>query len=905
MRQFILFAFIGILLIKNATPFGNQGYLSHLAWLFDSNNKLTESKENNKSEYKEENKPIVCQTQECKKFARILSEGMDKSVDPCDDFYEYACGKWPKYNPIPEGMNSWNMLDRAQVNVAKQIKEIFDEGPKDDDLYAIKLAKKWYAACMDTDTAEKQGLQPIINTISRIGGWPMIMEPEEWNEEEYSWQKVDDQYMRLTGSNAFHEVDVWNFASKTPQKTPQKRVFIRIPKLLLESYFNWINFNDSKEEYDESDEQEDSQEPGSEDKSDNNNNDDDDNNNHDKDNNDNKDDDNDGDTNEQCNDECTKKEISMKKIGKLVKNKNVKHSRKMKSIIHSKKHENHKTKKEKVKERVIPTNYEEKLFSPKNKKNHMRQARRERLQKTLEATTPQISTENTADKGNFRKHYTDYISKVACAIAKARGVDVTEKNMNKDIQDVIEFQIQLFHILDYGRYETMKLTDFQEWYDKKNPKTANSKINWLYKIGEIFDEAHVDVDVNSRVTIYSNYVSSLVTLLDETSSRTIVNYIHWNFLSNIIRTTTKEMKKLYYEWKEKQKNDNTQIFGVPARLFECIQEKEMRDIAAYEYVKNHFSDEITTTASDMLDDIQKEVEYEIKETDWLNDDTKDIILTKLINMKKFIGYPDWYKNNTIVKKNFQGLMVINSYYENTLSFNRYSKWKSLRQLMSDENDLLISPILVNAAFDYILDALSLSAADFQSPLFAYDRPQVINYGIIGVIMAHEVNHGFDNFGYAYNKNGNLIKLSSAITEAHDKRTKCFVEQFNNYSISKKSNYKIKNYGNKTIGDNIADTMGLEAAFRAYERRERECGKKDTVLPGHEDITNDQLFFLSFANLFCEDITNRTLEKAKSDEHSIGRLRVIGSVSNSRDFAKAYNCPVGSAMNPEKKCHVWK
>ncbi|XP_039304960.1 membrane metallo-endopeptidase-like 1 [Solenopsis invicta] len=902
MRRFILFAFIGVLLMKNAMPFENQGYPSHLAWLFDSNNKLTENKENNESEHKEENKPIVCQTQECEKFAQILSGSIDKSADPCDDFYEYACGKWPEHNPIPEGMDSWNMMHRAQVNVAKQIKEIFDEGPKDDDLYAIKLAKRWYAACMDTDTAERQGLQPIINTISRIGGWPMIMEPEEWNEEEYSWQKVDDQYMHLTGSNAFHEVEVWNFASETPQKM----IFIRIPELLLKSYFNWINFNDSKEAYDESDEQEDSQELGSKDKSDNNNNDDDDNNNHDKDNNDNEDDDNDGDTNEQSNDENTKKEVSMKKIGKLVKNTNVKHSRKMKSIIYSTKHENYKTKKEKVKRRVIPTNVREKLLSPKNEKNHMKQARRERLQKILEATTPQISTENITDIDNFRKQYADYISKVARATAKARGVEITEKHMNKDIQDMIDFQIKLFHILGNRRHKTMKLTDLQEWYDKKNPKTANSKINWLHKIGEIFDEAHVDIDVNSNLTIYSNYVANLVTLLDETSSRTIVNYIHWNFLSNIIKTTTSEMKKLYYEWEKKQKNDNAQIFGMPKRLFaECLQKKEMRDIAAYEYVKNHFSDEITTIASDMLDDIQKEVEDEIKKTDWLNDDTKDIILAKLINMKKFIGYPDWYKNNTIVKKYFQGLTVINSYYENTLSFNRYSKWKSLRQMPNENDVLMISPILVNAVFDDFLDALGLSAADFQSPLFAYDRPQVINYGVIGVIMAHEVNHGFDNYGYTYNKKGKLINLSSAVTEEHDKRTECFVEQFNNYSISKESNYKINDYGKKTIGDNIADTMGLEAAFRAYKRRERECEKMDTVLPGHEDITNDQLFFLSFANIFCEDITNRTLEEAKSDMHSIGRLRVIGSVSNSRDFAKAYNCPVGSAMNPEKKCHVWK
>ncbi|XP_018307444.1 membrane metallo-endopeptidase-like 1 [Mycetomoellerius zeteki] len=937
MRRFILLALFGILLMKNVTLSKNQGYPSRLAWLFGLNNTQHETKERN--ETNDENKPTVCQSQECKKIAQIITESMDKSMDPCDDFYKYACGKWSEHNPTPKGMKSWSMFVSAQVNVIKKIKEIFDEGPKKDDLLAVKLAKKWYAVCMDTDAMDSQGLEPLVFTLSRIGGWPMIMEPDEWNEEEYSWQKVDDQYVRLIGKNAFHDVRVNENRSSNES---QKIVHVSIPHLPPASFKLWDGV-DSEEEGDESDEdlsdeekqsdeQNDSQEPGSEDQDDNQNdstnnngNEDDDNNDGDKDsdNNDDKNDDEEddnNDTNKQDDDDnndthehddyeenkksMMKKRINVKKAGKFAKNKKLEHSRKIKSI-NSKKHENHKMKKDRIKRRVIP-NVHEKLRTRKIEKNHVKQARKERVKKTLKATTSQISTEETTDKSDVMKLYANYISKVARAIAEVRGVEVSEEHLNKDIQDMIKFHIKLIEITtEGGKEKELTLNDFQEWYERKMPKTSNSAIDWLYKIGELFDEAHVPVSGDMDIKISKpDYFSCLVSLLDETSSRTIVNYIHWNFLSRIIRTTTIEMRKLYNAWEEKEKND--QILGIPARSFKCTREVEMSDMLAYEYVRKHFSEEIMTAASDMMDDIQKEVEYQIKDSDWVDEDTKDFVLAKLVHMEKFIGYPNWYRNNSIVKRYYQGLIIGNSYYENTLSYDRYSKWKELRKLLKEDEDdeiMTINPVLVNAFFSPDLNSVALSAADFQSPLFAFGRPQAINYGIVGTIMGHEVNHGFDNSGHLYNKKGKIVEWLSAMAEAYGKRVECFVEQFNNYAINEMSN-TIKNYGNQTVGENIADTMGLEAAFRAYQRRERECGKPNTVLPGQENLTNDQLFFLSFANLWCEDPAMSAV-KAKRDIHSIGRLRVIGTVSNSQDFAKAYNCPVGSAMNPEKKCHIWK
>lgn len=158
----------------------------------------------------------------------------------------------------------------------------------------------------------------------------------------------------------------------------------------------------------------------------------------------------------------------------------------------------------------------------------------------------------------------------------------------------------------------------------------------------------------------------------------------------------------------------------------------------------------------------------------------------------------------------------------------------------------------------------------------------------------------------------------------------------------------QNYGNQTWGENIADTMALQTVFRAYKRRERVCKKEDPVLPGLERFSNDQLFFLSSANvslplpatllpiiinlnlnlnnifialhiffrkirynfylqLWCETVQNKDIimHRAKYDVHSTARLRTIGSMSNSEDFARAFKCPVGSPMNPENKCNIWE
>ncbi|XP_018365608.1 PREDICTED: neprilysin-1-like [Trachymyrmex cornetzi] len=968
MKRLILLAFVGTCLMRDVTLSKIQEYPLNLAWLFG----ISENANMNE-------KHAVCESEECKKMADFILGGMNRSVNPCDDFYEYACGKWSEKNAIPEGLRQWDTWTKLQFKTNQQVQEIVQSKITENDLPAVKLAKKWYKACMDTDAKEKEGIDPLVSTLSRLGGWPMTMEPDKWDERKYSWEKVDDQYMRLMARNAFYDVHIQKNSEDpkrveidTPHLPPgSKKLRFLIDSIEKDEEVNKESKPDSKSDEDPSNEDEQSnEEPGSEskddsktieddDNDDNNDNDnddnddDDDNDNDDDSGDDNNDDDNgsgdddndddgsgngnddnddddddDDDTDEQ--DEDIKKEISKKKITSKIgheRSKKLRHIGQKKSgtrII--KTHDSHtKMKRQRTRRWATKTNNKQrfirrkKLHTQKGKRNHVRKVHRKRTKKILDnaeimyATISQESSERTK---KILESYANYISKVAYIIAKNKGTKISEERLAEDIQDMIKFQLKLIQITKEPifnstiHYMEITLRDFQEWYDNENPKTNNGKINWVSKIKALFDEAYESVDDDLILNIISpNYIKELLSLLDETSSRTIVNYIHWNFISKIIKTTTSEMKNLYDTWENIiNKNEN----GTPSKASICIDSAEIKEILAYEFVRKYFSDETVKTASDMLNDIKKEVEKLIKDSDWLNDETKDYFIEKVKYLKKYIGYPDWYKNTTIMQEYLKGLVIGPSYYENALRYNRYVKLESLRKLSKnndeiDEN-LKLDPTEINAFYIPYKNTLSIMAADFQSPWFAYGRPRALNFGIIGFLMAHEVNHGFDHIGRMYDKNGDPLDCFPIMAQAYDKKENCFINQFNNYPIDSKTNKKIKDYGVQTIDDNIADTMGLQAIFKTFQSKEKESKTPEAALPGMENFTNDQLFFLSFSTLWCEAnkyTSSEIIDNAKNDDHSVMRLRVIGSVSNSDDFAKTYNCPVGTPMNPEKKCNIWK
>ncbi|XP_025991660.2 endothelin-converting enzyme homolog isoform X2 [Solenopsis invicta] len=798
MRRFILIAFVGTFLMRNVTLFKVHKYSSNLEWLFNSR-KLSNN---------EEQKRTVCESEGCTNMANFVLGNMNKSVNPCDDFYEYACGRWPEQNPIPKEYVQWSVMNLLQINKTNpHVQEILEAEPKEDDLTAIKLVKKWYKTCMDTDAIEKQGIGPLVSTLTRLGGWPMTMEPDEWNEQEDSWQKVDDQYMRLTGSNAFYDVRIDEITKDpkvveidTPDLPPGSEKLYFVMESDEEDDDDKENVEEqSKNDEDPSNEGKQSneeQEAGSEGEDnskfvDNDNDSDD----------DDSDDDyndidvdgsgfspddeddssisggsDDNDDNDKYDDTNEKRKTDKKKIGQK-ENIKIGH-RRSKKLRHveqgksgtgiTKKHNSHKTRRQRIKRQTeVDIKRQQRFIHHENshirkddkQRRHVRKVHMKRTKKIVDNEEMAKMTnkqKKIALKKMILKRYIYYVSKVAHIIAKERGTKISRERLNKDVEDMLEFQTRLFEINSVNLMSSLpvSLRGFQKWYDEKKSETTKSKINWVNKIKALFDEAYESVNDDLYLNIISpSYIESLISLLDETSNRTIVNYIHWNFISKIIKTTTSEMTKLYNAWHKFSA-------GLPwwtknrERSDICKEPEEINTIIMYEYVRRYFSDDKLRAASNMIKDIKEAEADLIKKSDWMDEKAKNFALEKVKYLKGLIGHPNWYKNTTIFQEYFKDLIIGSSYYENTIRYDRYVKLKGLRKLSNRNNEIqffeetdpdgYLNSTDVNAYFRYELNTLFITTADFQSPWYAAGRPRSVNFGTLGFLIAHETNHGFDD-----------------------------------------------------------------------------------------------------------------------------------------------------------------
>ncbi|KAK9306217.1 hypothetical protein QLX08_002963 [Tetragonisca angustula] len=847
-----------------------------------------------------EKRPL-CLTQQCKDLAKSLVESMNQSVDPCEDFYEYACGNWAKYNPLPVNETRWNMLSKSQKEVEERLEEIMEEGPKHDDLHATKFAKMAFAVCLDTDEIERTGLQQLISTMWRAGGWPLIMEEDEWDQKIYKWQNVDDYYARLTGLNSFHDVH----ASTNYWIHKGLHLFINTPHLSPNVY-NLINFRNIGVTYNnrDNDSEEGSQERGSEERP--------------------REDGHEEDELKIQKRDIDKRKISNHRIDKKRVSDTIKKT--------TKKHVDEKKLKIRTKRAIIEARVHNKKYPVqgivKRVTNPVAKENTEELSRyKLVQESGSVEKSKEPGKWNNREGMEDTNNDLYFD-DESEKADQGENNSGGRNDENGRENDSNYNEHGSGSGDYYKWDDEDgsgsgdyEWDneggsgsgdDSDDDKSdeiwkADEEINWITKVKDAFAIGGMEITDDYVFISSYGYIEALSKLLDRTPSRIIVNYIHWNFLSKVIKASTKRMRELYYNWNSLETLESK-------RMQQCVADINANYILGYEYVKRYLSEKVLQAASDMVDEIQKEVEYQIKSSTWMDDEVRDIILDKLVYMNKKIGYPNSYRNITAMKEHFRGLSASKSHFENMLSIMRYEKWENLRTIFSEKDpietfeELDFNPLIVNAFFSPVKNFIQITAVDLQQPFFDFKQPWYTNYGIIGVIMSHEVNHGFDIMGRSFNKDGGFAEWSRKMLKAYDKRAECFIDQFTRYSIVEKKtgNISIENYGMQTSAENIADTMALNSVFKAYKRRLRECEKPDVALPGLEHMSNEQLFFLSFANTWCEVLTPEKMEtKLRQDSHSLGLLRVIGSVSNSKDFAEAYNCPLNSPMNPKKKCNIWE
>jgi endothelin-converting enzyme/putative endopeptidase len=198
-----------------------------------------------------------------------------------------------------------------------------------------------------------------------------------------------------------------------------------------------------------------------------------------------------------------------------------------------------------------------------------------------------------------------------------------------------------------------------------------------------------------------------------------------------------------------------------------------------------------------------------------------------------------------------------------------------------------------------MNEIVFPAGILQPPFFHRDFPAAMNYGSIGMVVGHELSHGFDDSGRKFDSKGEMREWwEPAVAERFEKQADCLREQYSKFEAEP----GLFLNGKLTAGENIADNGGLKQAFEAYKLWQQRSATPDKEVPG---LTQDQLFYVAFAQGWCTLATPESDRvRVTTDSHSLPRFRVLGPVTNNAQFAEAFHCAPGAPMNPVEKCVVW-
>lgn len=310
----------------------------------------------------------------------------------------------------------------------------------------------------------------------------------------------------------------------------------------------------------------------------------------------------------------------------------------------------------------------------------------------------------------------------------------------------------------------------------------------------------------------------------------------------------------------------------------------------------------------MVDRIKKQIALGIMKTHWTTDSMKTHMIEKLDAMKEQVGYPEWYSDEENVDTIYEDLEIGDDFFLNIMNYGRFSVMIRAIQFFEPISDdaWLEYPTTRNAFYSELDNVIIIPAAELQAPYFSPGLPDAVNYGRIGFLIGHELSHGFDHTGINYDKHGNKVtKKVQELLDIYNSKAKCFVEQFNAFTLNhtdENGNLILLN-GNLTENENIADSTGIKIAYLAYKEKAKESSYMS--LPNLNHFNQDQLFFLSFATSWCS-VLHPIYEKSSLnlDVHSPSNFRIVGSLQNMQSFASAFDCSVGTPMNPKKKCTIW-
>ncbi len=396
------------------------------------------------------------------------------------------------------------------------------------------------------------------------------------------------------------------------------------------------------------------------------------------------------------------------------------------------------------------------------------------------------------------------------------------------------------------------------------------------------------------------FFTALNAEIDSASLDSIKSYLRWHAL----RSAAPALSKPFVD-------ENFNFFSATLqgqkeqtpRWKRCTRatDQALGEAVGQDWVKQNFPPDAKANMDKLVAALERALGQDIQQLPWMSAETKVEAEKKLDAIRNKIGYPEnWRDYSALVVKRDDplGNMERNAEFERARNLNKLGK-------PVDEKEWGMTPPTVNAYYNPPNNDINFPAGILQPPFFDNSMDPAVNFGGIGVVIGHEMTHGFDDQGSKYDPKGNVKQWFTADDLAKFKeRTDCEVKEYDGFKVAEGQNLN----GKLTLGENTADNGGIRIAFQALQEVLAKGGS--TAEPGYvngekDGYTPAQRFFITFGQVWCQNQTEQNARVlAKTDPHSTGEWRTKGTVQNFDEFGKAFGCKVGQPMMPTNSCRVW-
>ncbi|MFL6462854.1 MAG: M13 family metallopeptidase [Bryobacteraceae bacterium] len=483
----------------------------------------------------------------------------------------------------------------------------------------------------------------------------------------------------------------------------------------------------------------------------------------------------------------------------------------------------------------------------------------------------------------IRQKYVTHIGKMlsligvpaAEAATKARVIMQIETDLAKASLDVTSRRNPQLLVHEMSRTDLQKLTP-------------------AFQFNQFFTRLQTPEFSTLNVAV-PDFFKALGTLLQKESMSDLKDYLTWHYLTASAGRLPKAFVGENFDFYGRTLSGTTEQ---RPRWKRCVSatDAELGEALGRRFVEKTFGEQGKARTLEMVGEIEKQMANDINSLTWMSPQTKTEALVKLHAVANKIGYPEKWRDYSSVR------VVRDDYFGNWYRANEFESKRQRDKIGKpvDRQEWGMTPPTVNAYYDPTQNNINFPAGILQPPFYSNQASDATNYGAVGVVIGHELTHGFDDQGRQFDADGNLKNWwQKSDNEKFEKLADCFVNEYG--AFSPVSGVELN--GKLTLGENTADNGGIRLAYLALLDN---LSKKGLSTQQKTDgYTQAQQFFLGFAQVWCNNVRPEEARLlAQTDPHSPGKFRTNGVVSNMPQFSQAFGCKAGDKCNAARGCRVW-